>query len=148
LGRRGQEVIVLSARWEDFIRREGEKFYPNECCGILLGRIGNDDSRVVEDIVPIKNAWEAEEQYHRFQIGPEDMMKAEQEARRRGLDVLGFYHSHPDHPAKPSDFDREQALPFYSYIITAVDRGRAGDFASWELKTDRSLFLSEAIQRV
>jgi proteasome lid subunit RPN8/RPN11 len=141
-------MIVLAERWEGFIKREGEKAYPNECCGILLGRIGEDDSRTVEDLVPIENAWDPGEQYHRFQITPEDMLKAEQEARRRGLDVLGFYHSHPDHPAKPSDFDREQALPFYSYIIIAVDKGRAGDIASWELKTDRSLFLSETIQRI
>jgi proteasome lid subunit RPN8/RPN11 len=103
---------------------------------------------VVEAIVPIENAWDAGEQYHRFQISPEDMMQAEREARKRGLDVLGFYHSHPDHPARPSDFDREQALPFYSYIITAVEQGRAGELASWELKTDRSEFLVEAIERV
>jgi proteasome lid subunit RPN8/RPN11 len=125
---------------------EGEKSYPDECCGILVGRIGDDGSRAVEDLVPIENAWAADEQYHRFQIEPEDMMKAEREARKRGLDVLGFYHSHPDHPAKPSDFDREQALPFYSYIIVAVEKGRAGDLASWELKTDRSEFLDEIVQ--
>jgi proteasome lid subunit RPN8/RPN11 len=141
-------VIAISAQWENIIRREGENSYPNECCGILLGRVGDDGSRMVEDLVPIENAWETGEQYHRFRIEPEDMMQAEREARRRGVDVLGFYHSHPDHPAKPSDFDREQALPFYSYIIVAVEKGRAGDFASWELKTDRSEFQGEAIQRV
>jgi proteasome lid subunit RPN8/RPN11 len=141
-------VIVLSAQRENCIRSEGERSYPNECCGILLGRIGDEGSRVVEDLIPIENGWDTEEQYHRFQIEPEDMMRAERVARRRGLDVLGFYHSHPDHPAKPSDFDREQALPFYSYIIVAVEKGRAGDFASWELKTDRSEFLGEAIKRV
>jgi proteasome lid subunit RPN8/RPN11 len=140
-------MIVISASWEDFIRAEGEKSYPNECCGILLGRIADDDSRVVEGIIPVENAWEAEEQRRRFQIEPEDMMQAEREAHKRGLDVLGFYHSHPDHPAKPSDFDREQALPFYSYIITSVEKGRAGDFFSWELKTDRSEFLPEKIKR-
>ena len=139
-------MIVLSARWEDSIRKEGEKSYPNECCGILLGRIGDDGSRVVEDLIPIENAWAPGEQYHRFQIEPEDMMRAEREARRRGLEALGFYHSHPDHPALPSDFDREQALPFYSYIITAVEKGRAGAIASWELKTDRSEFLEETIK--
>jgi proteasome lid subunit RPN8/RPN11 len=141
-------LIVLAGQWEERIRREGEKSYPNECCGILLGRTGAEGSRVVEDLVPIENAWETGEQYHRFQIEPEDMMRAEREARKRGLDVLGFYHSHPDHPAKPSDFDREQALPFYSYIITAVERGIAGDLTSWELKTDRSEFLGEAIERI
>jgi proteasome lid subunit RPN8/RPN11 len=141
-------MILLPEKWEDLIRKEGEISYPNECCGILLGTIAEDDSRVVEDIIPIRNAREAEEQYHRFRIEPEDLMKAELEARKRTLDVLGLYHSHPDHPAKPSDFDREHALPFYSYIITAVDKGQAGDFTSWELKTDRSEFLREDIKRV
>lgn len=141
-------MIALSGKQEDSIRKEGEISYPNECCGILLGRIGDNDSRSVEDIIPIRNAREAEEQYHRFQIESEDLLKAELEARKRKLDVLGFYHSHPDHPAKPSDFDREHALPFYSYIITAVDRGKAGDFTSWELKTDRTEFLREEIKRI
>jgi proteasome lid subunit RPN8/RPN11 len=73
-------------------------------------------------------------------------MKAELEARKRKLEVLGFYHSHPDHPARPSDYDREFALPFYSYIITAVDKGKAGDFTSWELTTNREQFLPEEIK--
>ena len=141
-------MILLADNWANSIKKEGEMAYPNECCGILVGRIAADDSRVVEDIIPIKNAREAEEQYHRFQIEPEDIMKAEFEARKRKLGVLGFYHSHPDHPAKPSDFDREHALPFYSYIITAVHKGKAGDFTSWELKTDRSDFLREEIKQV
>jgi proteasome lid subunit RPN8/RPN11 len=141
-------MIVLSGEQENSIRTEGEISYPNECCGILLGRIGDDGSRVVEDIMPIRNAREAEEQYHRFQIESEDVMRAELEARKRGLDVLGFYHSHPDHPAKPSDFDREHALPFYLYIITAVHKGKAGDFTSWELKTDRTEFVPEEIKRI
>jgi proteasome lid subunit RPN8/RPN11 len=141
-------MILLSADREDVIRREGEIAYPNECCGILLGRIADDNSRVVEGLIPIENAREAGEQYHRFRIEPEDLMKAELAARKRKLDVLGFYHSHPDHPAKPSDYDKEHALPYYSYIITAVDKGKAGDFTSWELKTDRSEFVREHITRV
>jgi proteasome lid subunit RPN8/RPN11 len=141
-------MIALSADREDAIRREGERAYPNECCGILLGSIADDNGRVVADSIPVENAREAGEQYHRFRIEPEDLMKAELAARKRKLDVLGFYHSHPDHPAKPSDYDKEHALPYYSYIITAVDKGRAGDFTSWELKTDRSEFVREDIKRV
>jgi proteasome lid subunit RPN8/RPN11 len=146
-------MILLSADREDVIRREGEIAYPNECCGILLGRIEDTDGtsadcRVVEDSIPIRNAREAGEQYHRFRIEAEDLLKAELEARKRKLDVLGFYHSHPDHPAKPSDYDKEHALPFYSYIITAVDTGKAVDVTSWELKTDRSEFVQEHITRV
>jgi proteasome lid subunit RPN8/RPN11 len=141
-------MIVLSGNQEAAIRKEGEIAYPNECCGILLGTLGDNGRRAVEDIIPIENAREAGEQYHRFRIEPEDLMKAEFAARKRRLDVLGFYHSHPDHPAKPSDYDQEHALPFYSYIITAVDKGKAGDFTSWVLKADRSEFVREEIKRI
>jgi proteasome lid subunit RPN8/RPN11 len=143
-------VIALSAEWEGAIRTEAEGAYPNECCGILLGttlpgKPSGGDQRVVAGIIPIRNSREEAEQYHRFQIEPEDLMRAEVEARKRGQDVLGFYHSHPDHPARPSDFDREHALPFYSYIIVAADKGKAGDFTSWELRPDRSQFIQEEI---
>ncbi|GHV28620.1 hypothetical protein AGMMS4952_12760 [Spirochaetia bacterium] len=141
-------MIALSTDREGLIRREGERAYPNECCGIILGSIAADNCRVVVDSIAIENAREAGEQYHRFRIEPEDLMKAELAARKRKLDVLGFYHSHPDHPAKPSDYDKEHALPYYSYIITAVDKGTAVDFTSWELKTDRSEFLQEHIKRL
>jgi proteasome lid subunit RPN8/RPN11 len=138
-------VIALSAELEAVIRGEGEAAYPDECCGILLGRLSEDGRKIAEAVMPIVNAREAEERYHRFRIEPEDLMRAEKEARKQGRDVLGFYHSHPDHPARPSDYDREYALPFYSYIIVAVEGGRAGDFTSWELAADRSVFLEEDI---
>jgi proteasome lid subunit RPN8/RPN11 len=138
-------MIALSAELEAAIRGEGEAAYPDECCGILLGRLSGDGRKIAEAVMPIVNAREAEERHHRFRIEPEDLMRAEKEARKQGRDVLGFYHSHPDHPARPSDYDREYALPFYSYIIVAVERGRAGDFTSWELAADRSAFLNEDI---
>jgi proteasome lid subunit RPN8/RPN11 len=138
-------MIGLSAELTAAIRREGEAAYPDECCGILLGRIPGEGRRIVEAVMPIVNAREAEERYHRFRIEPEDFMRAEKEARKQGRDVLGFYHSHPDHPARPSDYDREYALPFYSYIIVAVEGGKAGDFTSWELAADRSAFFPETI---
>jgi proteasome lid subunit RPN8/RPN11 len=74
-------------------------------------------------------------------------MRAELAARKEGRDVLGFYHSHPDHPAEPSDFDREHALPFYSYIIVSVEKGRAVNLRSWELAPDRAKFLEEELWR-
>jgi proteasome lid subunit RPN8/RPN11 len=127
------------------IRREGEKAYPNECCGVLLGDIDENDNKVLHLIEPIVNAREDGEQYHRFLITPEDIMRAEQKARGLKMDVLGFYHSHPDCPAKPSEYDKEHALPFYSYIITAVYEGVAGDLTSWQLSEDRTVFNEEAI---
>jgi proteasome lid subunit RPN8/RPN11 len=138
-------VIGLSAESAAAIRGEGEAAYPDECCGILLGRIPGGGRRIVEAVMPIVNAREAEERYHRFRIEPEDLMRAEKEARKQGRDVLGFYHSHPDHPARPSNYDREYALPFYSYVIVAVERGKAGELTSWELAADRSAFSREDV---
>ncbi|GHV49714.1 hypothetical protein AGMMS49579_02180 [Spirochaetia bacterium] len=139
-------MIDLKAEWDATIRREGENAYPNECCGVLLGTLLEDDSRRVENILPIDNKREEAEQYHRFEIQPEDYMRAEKEARSQGLDVLGFYHSHPDHPARPSGFDQDHALPFYSYIIVAVEKGKSASLTSWELTTDRTQFLEEEIK--
>jgi proteasome lid subunit RPN8/RPN11 len=138
-------MITVPRGWEEALRRAGEGAYPNECCGILLGRLLDGGLRTVEAVIPIENAREAEEQYHRFRIEPEDLMRAEKEARRRNLAVLGFYHSHPDHPARPSDYDREQALPFYSYLILGVREGKAEELTSWELAADRSEFKRETL---
>ncbi|MDR1411191.1 MAG: M67 family metallopeptidase [Spirochaetaceae bacterium] len=138
-------MIALPAGLAAAIKKEGEAAYPDECCGILLGRLSGGGRKTAEGIVPIVNAREAGERHHRFRIEPEDLMRAEKEAREQGRDVLGFYHSHPDHPARPSDYDREHALPFYSYIIVAVGQGKAGELTSWELAADRSAFLQEDI---
>ncbi|MDR2678257.1 MAG: M67 family metallopeptidase, partial [Zoogloeaceae bacterium] len=133
-------MIILAAPLEAVIHAEGERAYPNECCGVLLGVQDAAGVRRVEALIPIVNARESEEQYHRFRIEADDFMRAETEARAQGKDVLGFYHSHPDHPALPSEYDREYALPFYSYIIVSVAKGKAGLLTSWELTLDRSRF--------
>jgi proteasome lid subunit RPN8/RPN11 len=138
-------MITLPAQWQDAIRAEGEKAYPHECCGVLLGAIYDDDSRMVENIIPINNAREREEQYHRFKIEPEDLMRAQKEARAQNREVLGFYHSHPDHPARPSEYDRNNAFPFYSYIIVSVEKSKAAALTSWRLTDDRKNFLKEEI---
>jgi proteasome lid subunit RPN8/RPN11 len=103
----------------------------------------DDGRRIISDVLPIHNGREAEERYHRFVITAEDFLASEREARKRGLDVIGFYHSHPDHPAIPSDYDLEHALPGYSYVIVAVTSGTLGDLTSWELASDRSKFEKE-----
>jgi len=137
--------VFISSGVLNEIKTEGEKAYPNECCGILFGTLGETGEKTVTRILPVKNEFSEGEQFHRFLITPENMLDAEKKARALKLDVLGFYHSHPDHPAKPSDFDREHALPFYSYIIAAVEKGEALDFTSWMLKDDRSEFVSEDV---
>ena len=144
-------MIKLFYEHEKFIRTEGENAYPNECCGLLIGEIDEKGVKTVKYTEAIRNAREDTEQYHRFLITPEDMMQAEITARKRKQDVIGFYHSHPDHPAIPSDYDKEHALPFYSYVIVSAARSRdgslplAGDLTSWELTSDRKQFESEKI---
>jgi proteasome lid subunit RPN8/RPN11 len=142
-------VLLLNAGAERRIREEGEKAYPNECCGFLLGLSATGERRA-DLVLVVENAREPGEQYHRFVISPEDFMGAEKEAAKQGREIFGIYHSHPDHPAKPSDYDKEHALPFYSYLILAVEAGKAGELTSWELSNeslggDKNLFLEEEI---
>lgn len=114
-----------------------EAAYPNEGAGLLLGR-GDGEDRVVTAVLTLPNRWDGAEQTHRFLLTPEDMLAGEQEAARRGLDVIGIFHSHPDHPAEPSGFDRDWALPWYVYTITRVTQGRADHTRAWRLREDRS----------
>jgi len=136
-------MLVLSADREKIIRAEGESAYPNECCGFLVGEVDKTGAKTVKDVRAIHNSREDGEQYHRFLITPEDMMRAEQAARSMKLDVVGFYHSHPDHPAAPSEYDKDHALPFYSYVIVSVKQGKADELTSWELTFDRKEFVRE-----
>ena len=126
------------------IESEGAAAYPNECCGILVGR-DVDGRRLVERLVQGRNVFEADEQYHRFSIDPRQQMKAEREAEAEGKVVLGFYHSHPDHPARPSEYDREHAWPFYSYVIVAIAKGNAADMTSWVLDAESSQFARQEV---
>jgi len=138
-------MLNLFSEHEKIIRAEGENAYPNECCGILIGEVDGSGVKTVKYTEAIRNAREDGEQYHRFLITPEEMMQAERNARKRKQDVIGFYHSHPDHPAMPSDYDKEHALPFYSYIIVSVMQGKSKELTSWELTADRKKFESENI---
>jgi proteasome lid subunit RPN8/RPN11 len=118
----------------DQIRREGEQAYPGECCGVLAGRASG--VKELHRLVPMANR--RTDHLHRFLIESDDLRRVTLELSRLELEVLGFYHSHPDHPAAPSAFDLEHAWPWYSYIIVRVDRGRAAQLTSWELQDDRS----------
>lgn len=135
--------LVVAERHLDEIRRHGESDYPEECCGLLIGSFGGDGRKVTEEIFPISNAREEAAKRNRFLIAPEDMLRGEKHARATGRDVVGFYHSHPDHPAVPSQFDLDHAWPVYSYIIVSVREGKASDLFSYEMRSDRSRFDSE-----
>jgi proteasome lid subunit RPN8/RPN11 len=139
-------MIKLSSVVEKAIRAETESAYPDECCGVMLGLLDENGKRVVSEIVPVLNTREDEEKYHRFSIEPDDLMRVELGARKKKLDVLGFYHSHPDHPARPSEFDRTHAVTFYSYVIVSVEKGISKDLTSWELSRDFTQFFSEEVE--
>jgi proteasome lid subunit RPN8/RPN11 len=139
-------MIVLDREHEEAIRRHGEAEYPQECCGLLLGKIGADNRKTVAEVYPVSNAREREARHNRSLILPGEYVRGERHARSGGLEVVGNYHSHPDHPAEPSQFDLEHAWPTWSYIIVSVGAGGlAGDLRSWEMRADRSQFDEEEI---
>ncbi len=138
-------MIQLPANLQKEICEHGERDYPYECCGLLLGKFGNAGTKNVQEIYPISNAREESAKRNRFLIRPEELMRGERYAQSKKLDVLGFYHSHPDHPAVPSQYDLEHAWPVYSYIVVAIQAGSVGDLRSWEMKTDRTEFIEEEI---
>jgi proteasome lid subunit RPN8/RPN11 len=138
-------MITIGASQLDEIRRYGEADYPHECCGLLIGSFDASGTKTSLETFPIVNAREDGARHNRFLIAPEDLMRGEKHARARGLDVVGFYHSHPDHPAVPSAFDLAHAWPVYSYVIVAVQGGRAEDLLSWQLRSDRSRFDAEEL---
>ena len=139
-------VLVLSKSLFTPIEQEGVAAFPNECCGVLIGR---DDAaggqRIVEKLQPLTNSFEAVEQYHRFRLDPLEYIAAEKSAAAEGKLILGFYHSHPDHPARPSEYDRQFAWPFYSYVIVSIMNRKPVDMTSWLLDEATEQFLEQAI---
>jgi proteasome lid subunit RPN8/RPN11 len=129
--------VALQPGIAEAIRAHGVETYPNECCGALIGRDG-----VVAETFALPNTTE-EGPRRRFLVRPGDYREAEKRARERGADLLGFYHSHPDHPAQPSQYDLDHAWPSFSYIIVSVRSGVPEDMTSWRLREDRSSFEAE-----
>jgi len=170
-------ALLISEQLKDQISQAGAAAYPYECCGLMLGCIlpalaqaqddgqMQDDRQVVE-LVPAENHWDtsvqeitdpAEEnstgagkaldQHRRYWIDPEMMLKVQRQARDRKLDIIGVYHSHPDHPAIPSECDRRLAWPVYSYVIVSVSAAGTVDFQSWRLD-EHHQFQAEAVKIV
>jgi proteasome lid subunit RPN8/RPN11 len=130
------------------IRMHGVETYPHECCGAILGRDADGDgpgSREVLGLMPLANRRD-DSPRNRFEVTPDDVRMAEKTAAERKLELIGWYHSHPDAPARPSEFDREHAWPWYSYIIISMQSGQPRDMNSWRLRDDRSGYDSEAIE--
>jgi len=141
--------FVISPRHLQAIGHHASTSYPEECCGVLIGHAGGLDSppTIVERILSVGNERE-DSRHNRYVINPETILAAQKEARALGLDIVGYYHSHPDHPARPSEFDRDHAWPGLSYLIVSVERGRVVDARSWRLTDDRLSFDEETIEKV
>jgi proteasome lid subunit RPN8/RPN11 len=134
-----QTELQLGAGVVDAIRAHGVETYPHECCGALIGRAGE-----VTSTVALPNITD-EGPRRRFRVSDIDYLRVERAADAAGAELIGFYHSHPDHPARPSQYDLDHALPNFSYIIVSVLAGVAEDMRSWKLRDDRSAFDEEAL---
>ena len=132
-------MLTLRTGAETDIRRHGRESYPHECCGALIGR-----SSVVDEALALPNASERGTR-RRFRIRPADYQTVERRAAARGADLVGFYHSHPDHPARPSRYDLAHAWPVFAYVIVSVNDGEPAAMTSWRLREDRSAFDEEPL---
>jgi proteasome lid subunit RPN8/RPN11 len=126
--------VVLDAKAEGTIRRHAAEAYPQECCGALIAEDG-----VIVQALPLPNTT-SEAAARRFLVGPDEYRRAEFYARTRGARLTGFYHSHPDHPARPSQHDLDHAWPNLTYLIVSVDAGSPADMTAWHLRDDRAEF--------
>jgi proteasome lid subunit RPN8/RPN11 len=137
-------MLLLTEDVVQEIRGHGASDYPNETCGALLGLDGTA-GREVSMLFPLTNRRD-DSPRNRFSVTADDVRAAERAAKSAGLELVGWYHSHPDHPARPSEYDRDHAWPWYSYVIVAVAAGMPQDMTSWLLADDRSMFHPEEIK--
>lgn len=137
-------TVTLNRALQQRIFEQMEGTFPNEGGGFLLGE-SNSNGIIIQDITQVENVFEEEEQYHRYAMTPQDWMRLEDEADEKGLTLVGYYHSHPNSPAIPSEYDRDHALPNFVYVITSVRDGQAVDMRVWKLKSDRTAFDVEVL---
>ncbi|HKJ67472.1 MAG TPA: M67 family metallopeptidase [bacterium] len=131
-------TVRLQENVYEAIQSHGEEDYPYECCGFLIG-VSQDGKRIVREIRAQRNERE-NSQETRYFISPQEFQAAERYAREQHCETLGIYHSHPDHPARPSQYDLEHAWPWYAYLILSVSGGTADELRAWQLRDDRSAF--------
>ena len=144
-----QTTLWISGHLADKIRAHGAETYPHECCGALLGRdaeaMDPEAAREVLALFPLVNR-RADSPQNRFSLTGQDVLDADRAAQKQGLEVIGWYHSHPDHPARPSQYDQDHAWPWYSYVIVSVQNGAPQDMTSWRLNDDRQAFSPEGVE--
>lgn len=139
-------MILLNEQVIDAITAHAERDYPHECGGMLIGRF-EEGRKVVLETFPLENAREEEARHNRVLILPKDVLRAERYARENKLDVVGYYHSHPEDKGIPSQYDLDHALPVWSYVIASVINGKVVDILSWEMENDRSRFNAEQTEK-
>jgi proteasome lid subunit RPN8/RPN11 len=142
--------LWISEELAEKIRKHAAETYPYECCGALLGHDADSEGsplvpREVLEFLPLINRRD-DSPRNRYSVAPLDVVDADRIARARGMDLIGWYHSHPDHPARPSEYDRDYAWPSYSYIILSIHAGVPKEMTSWRLKGDRTGYLQETIE--
>jgi len=141
-------MIRIDEKNIEAISAHAEQDYPHECGGMLIGHFDFQNGiKTVVETFELENSREEEARHNRVLILPKDVLRAEKYARERKLDVIGYYHSHPESPAVPSQYDLDHALPVWSYVIASVIEGKVVDIFSWEMENDRSKFNEEAIER-
>ena len=139
-------MIRLTPEQLTQIQQHGQATYPEECGGLLLGH-KEGDTRIVVEVLSLENR-RSESRHNRVELDPLDYLRAEKKAASLGLGVWGYYHSHPDHPAVPSQYDLDHApMLDWSYVIVPVAKGQAGEVRSWVLAEDRGQFLEESLER-
>ncbi len=136
-------MVRISKELVRRIEDHGKATYPEECCGILVGS-NYGEARVISESAELDNRQEGNRR-RRFFVTPKQYLHAEHIASEKGLELLGFYHSHPDHPAIPSEFDREHALPWFTYIVLAVEKGESKVMTAWSLSETRNKFIEQAL---
>lgn len=139
-------MLLLDQNIIDRITAHAERDYPHECGGMLIGTFA-EERKTVTETFPLENAREEDARHDRILILPSDVLRAEKYAREKKLDVVGYYHSHPDDAAVPSQYDLDHALPVWSYIIASVIGGKTADIRSWQMENDRSRFDEEQMER-
>lgn len=128
-------MIVLENGVQQIIVQDAVEAYPNECCGFLYGNEDSNGRRFITQARVVTNAKDGDKR-RRFEISPHDYLEAERYAEEQQIELLGVYHSHPDHPAIPSEHDRAAAQPFFSYLIISVNNKEPGAIRSWRLNDD------------
>ncbi|WP_287128191.1 M67 family metallopeptidase [Candidatus Cyanaurora vandensis] len=148
-------TLYLTPAHDQAIRDHGSQSYPDECCGLLLGKALPGEDKQLMEVWPVANVWaeaendlaDGESARRRYLIPPQAILEGEQHARAQGLEIVGYYHSHPDHPARPSGFDQDFAWPWYSYLIVSVVKGASQELTSWVLDDERE-FRAEPLREL